>query len=76
MNQSGNALPKFVFSLRTRDGQTVDNIAIVARNREEAERRLRQMYLHCEVVRCEEQQPNNPASEAMSFEDIMTLISK
>jgi hypothetical protein len=76
MNPSAHALPKFAFSLKTRDGQTVDNIVISARNREEAERRLRQMYLHCEIVHCEEQHPDSLSNDTMSFEDIMTLISK
>jgi len=75
MLQSANALPKFSFSLKTRDGQSVDNIVISACNREEAERRLRQMYLHCEITQCEEQR-NDLDSESMSFEDILTLISK
>lgn len=76
MNQPGNTLPKFTFSLKTRDGQSVDNIVIAARDREEAERRLRQMYIHCEVVRCEERLPATLPSEEMSFEDILSLISK
>jgi hypothetical protein len=76
MRQSGSALPKFAFSLKTRDGQTVDNIVITARDRETAERRLRQMYIHCEITQCEEQRPDALDSESMSFEDILTLISK
>lgn len=67
---------KFVFSLKTRDGQPVDNIAIAARDRADAERKLCQMYRNCEIVRCEEQHAETLSSETMSFEDIMTLISK
>ncbi|MBI1174541.1 MAG: hypothetical protein GC139_04655 [Sideroxydans sp.] len=67
---------KFSFSLKTRDGQTVDNIIIAARDLADAERKLRQMYRHCEIVNSEEQRPDNLHSETMSFEDIMTLISK
>jgi hypothetical protein len=76
MPQSVNTLTKFVFSLKTRDGQSVDNIVITARDREAAERRLHQMYIHCEITQCEEHRPNEPDSESMSFEDILTLISK
>ena len=76
MNPAANAMPKFIFSLKTRDGQTVDNIAISAHDREAAEHRLRQMYHHCEIVACDEQHPGGPHSEEMSFEDIMSLISK
>ena len=41
---------KFGFSIRTRGGHKVDNIVIMARDFEEAERRLRQMYTQCEIV--------------------------
>lgn len=75
MLHSANALPKFTFSLKTRDGQSVDNIVISARDRETAEHRLRQMYIHCEIKECEEQR-HDLDSESMSFEDILTLISK
>ena len=67
---------KYVFSLKTRDGQTVEHISIAARDQAEAEHKLRQMYHHCEIVRCEELQPEIRQGETMSFEDIMTLISK
>ena len=76
MLQSANAQPKFTFSLKTRDGQSVDNIVISARDRETAERRLRQMYIHCEITQCEEHSSSELDSESMSFEDILTLISK
>ena len=41
---------KFGFNIRTRSGHKVDNIVIMARDFEEAERRLRQMYSQCEIV--------------------------
>ena len=41
---------KFGFNIRTRGGQKVDNIVIMARDFEEAERRLRQMYTECEIL--------------------------
>jgi hypothetical protein len=45
-------MTRFGFNIRTRTGQRVDNICIMAANREEAERRLRQMYHHCQVISC------------------------
>ena len=41
---------KFGFNIRTRSGHKVDNIVIMARDFDEAERRLRQMYNQCEIV--------------------------
>lgn len=44
---------KYDFSLKTREGQKVESIVIFGRDREDAERKLRQMYRHCEVLRCD-----------------------
>lgn len=41
---------KFGFNIRTRNGHKVDNIVIMARDFDEAERRLRQMYNQCEIL--------------------------
>jgi hypothetical protein len=46
---------RFGFNIRTRTGQRVDNISIMAGSQGDAERRLRQMYLHCEIIDCREQ---------------------
>ena len=41
---------RYGFNIKTRSGQRVDNICIMAPTREDAERRLRQMYHHCEII--------------------------
>jgi hypothetical protein len=46
---------RYGFNIRTRTGQRVDNISIMAGSLADAERRLRQMYLQCEIVDCREQ---------------------
>jgi len=44
---------KFGFRIRTRDGLIVERLMIHGRDEADAERKLRQMYLHCEVLeRC------------------------
>jgi len=43
---------RYGFNIRTRSGQRVDNICIMAATQEDAERRLRQMYHHCEIIQC------------------------
>jgi hypothetical protein len=50
---------RFAFSIRTRTGQRVDNICIMTASRAEAERRLRQMYLQCQIVSCQAQEVNS-----------------
>lgn len=46
---------RYGFNIKTRTGQRVDNISIVAGSLADAERRLRQMYLQCEILHCREQ---------------------
>lgn len=46
---------RYGFNIRTRTGQRVDNISIMAGSLADAERRLRQMYVQCEIVDHREQ---------------------
>ena len=46
---------RYGFNIRTHSGQRVDNISIMAPSRDDAERRLRQMYQKCQVVECHTQ---------------------
>jgi hypothetical protein len=44
---------KYDFSVKTREGQKLDSIVIAGKDREDAERKLRQMYRHCDILRCD-----------------------
>lgn len=46
-------MQKYAFSIKTRSGQFIERIAIAGKNREDAERKLNQMYRYCEIVTCE-----------------------
>jgi hypothetical protein len=46
---------RFGFTIRTKSGQRVDNIQIMAATPVDAERRLRQMYQQCVIVERREQ---------------------
>ena len=46
---------RYGFNIRTKTGQRVDNIQIMAASMGDAERRLRQMYLQCEIIERREQ---------------------
>ena len=46
---------RYGFNIRTKTGQRVDNILIMAECSSDAERRLRQMYTQCEIIERREQ---------------------
>ncbi len=70
-------MQKFNFSIRTRDGQHIVSVVIGASDQAEAERKLRQMYHHCEVLTCEMRGADEIRSQhTVSMEEIITLISK
>lgn len=67
---------KFDFSIHTRSGQKVESIVIAGRDREDAERKLIQMYRNCTIVTCSVRQPEEKGKSGTSMEDLLTLISK
>lgn len=75
---------KFQFSILAQNRLKIDSIAIMGKDREDAERKLRQMYRYCEVLSCEiktavsrfapaQKQPEQEKTSSM--EEILTLIS-
>ncbi len=70
-------MQKYDFSILTRDGQRIVSVVIAGRDQEDAERKLRQMYRHCEVVSCTaNQRDDGKSQQVISVEDIISLISK
>jgi hypothetical protein len=76
---------KFGFRIRTRQGLIVEHLMIHGRDEADAERKLRQMYLHCEILERSVMQPatmqpslGSPARtpDGTSFEEIVSLITK
>jgi hypothetical protein len=65
---------RFGFNLKTRSGQRVDNIVIMAATQLDAERRLRQMYWQCEILECRAQVPPRRV-ESLDVEDVIGMIS-
>ncbi|HZP91335.1 MAG TPA: hypothetical protein VFB20_00420 [Burkholderiales bacterium] len=66
---------KFGFKIRTRSGLPVENLVVHARDRAEAERKINQMYLHCEILECKAVQL--PAKEdTADLESIISLIAR
>ena len=68
-------MTKFEFSIRTRNGQKIDKINIQAQDRAAAEQRLQQMYMHCQILDCNEHS-TGPRQESLDVEGIINLITK
>ena len=67
-------MQRFGFNIKTRSGQRVDNISIMASSQSDAERRLRQMYQLCEIVTCQSNASARRA-EALDVESVIAMIS-
>ena len=77
---------KFGFRIRTRQGLIVEHLMIHGRDEADAERKLRQMYLHCEILERSVMQPATmqpslgsaatATPDGTSFEEIVSLITK
>ena len=65
---------RYGFQIRTKTGQRIDNISIIAATQPDAERRLRQMYHHCEILECREQSVPRRL-ETLDVEGVIGLIS-
>lgn len=67
---------KYDFSVKTRNGQKVDSIQIFGRDLPDAERKLRQMYLNCEILQYKVIDPEHKVSQSADIEDVLSLIAK
>ena len=47
---AAEASTKYGFRIRTRDGLVVERLSLYARDATDAEKKLRQMYQHCEII--------------------------
>jgi len=66
---------KYRFRIRTRHGLVVENLFIHGRDEADAQRKLRQMYQHCEVTECMVIAAQQK-SKSVSFEDVVSLLTK
>lgn len=69
-------MPKFDFSVTTRDGQKVESIQIYGKDLPDAERKLRQMYLNCHITNCRTVDSEKEFSQSADIEDVLSLIVK
>jgi hypothetical protein len=68
-------MTKYGFRIRTRGGSEVDNLQVQARDRAEAEEKIRQIYHSCEILECQEITPTL-RKEGLDLEDVVALINK
>lgn len=68
-------MTRFTFRVRTRNGLVVEAVNLQARDREDADRKLMQMYIGCTVLDCQSGVPDG-REDAMSFESLISLISR
>ena len=66
---------KFGLKIRTRSGLPVDNLVVQARDQAEAERKITQMYMHCEILECRQIQ-TAARDDATDLDGIISLISR
>lgn len=66
---------KYRFRIRTRHGLVLENLVIHGRDEADAEKKLRQMYLHCQVIECMIVAAPQKAG-TISFEDMVSLLTK
>jgi hypothetical protein len=66
---------RYGFNIKTKHGQRVDNIMIMAATQGDAERRLRQMYHYCEIVECQEESVPRRL-DTLDIEGVIGLISR
>jgi len=66
---------KYGFRIRTRSGAVVDNLLIFGRDESDAERKLRQIYLGCEILEAKRLLVQSPRNGPVTFEDVVDLIS-
>lgn len=67
---------KFGFKIRTRGGLVVDNLLIPGKDQADAERKLTQIYRHCEILESKTLQRQLVREELMDIDGIISLISR
>jgi hypothetical protein len=65
-------MTKYVYQIRSRNGAIVDNLQIYGRSEDEAKRKLRQMYLNCEILDSRVLAPERTGIS--NYEDVLNLI--
>lgn len=68
LNQSG----KFLYTIRSANGVIVKNLKIYGKNREDADEKIRQMYMRCDILSCEV--VTSRLGRSSNYEDVLNAI--
>jgi len=72
-----NMTTKYGFRIRSRTGMVVENLSIHGRDEADAQRKLMQMYPHCQVLECRTvSAPPQARADHASFEEVLSLVAK
>ena len=66
---------KYGFRIRTRSGAVVDNLSIFGKDEPDAERKLRQIYLGCEILEAKRMLIQPARNGPLTYEDVVDLIT-
>jgi hypothetical protein len=69
-------MTKFGFRIRTRNGLVVENLQVQAKDRPDAERKIAQIYHHCEILDCKEVGDAAKEPGSLDLEDVISLIGR
>lgn len=72
---AGNMTTKYGFRIRTRAGMVVENLHIHGRDQADAQRKLEQMYHHCQILECRTV-PVAMRIDPSSFEGVLSVVTK
>lgn len=68
LNQSG----KFLYTIRSANGVIVKNLKIYGKNRADADEKIRQMYMRCDIISCEA--IVSKLGRSSNYEDVLNVI--
>ena len=66
---------KYGFRIRTRGGVVVENLSISGRDEPDAQRKLRQIYLGCEILETKQLIMQASRNGPVTYEDVVDLIT-
>lgn len=69
-------MQKYEFSIRTRNGPLVERIRILGCDVLDAERKLRQMYANCDIIRQDAIDTEKTITQSAGIEDVLTLLAR
>ena len=71
----GTEMYKFGIKIRTKNGLLVEKLIVHARDKTEAEEKIKKVYMHCEIIECREQGASG-SKDNPELDNIFSLISK